>query len=64
MIGFFGGVLDYNKMGFLTRKALETGYKSTIQKHGFKATAPGVYDLRNWDEIHTWAKELAYKTKE
>ena len=62
MIGFFGGVLDYNKMNFLTRKTMEIGYKSQLQKNGFKESAPGVYDLRNWDEIRSWAKELAQKT--
>ncbi len=51
LTGYFGGVIDYNKMSFLTRKAMEEGYKSPIQKHGFKETEPGVYDLRNWDEI-------------
>jgi len=28
MIRFFGGILDCNKMSFLTRKAMEVGYKS------------------------------------
>ena len=36
LVGFFGGVLDFNKMGFLTRKAVEVGYKSQLQKQGFK----------------------------
>jgi menaquinone-dependent protoporphyrinogen oxidase len=61
MTGCFGGVLDYNKMSFLTRKAMEVGYKSQIQKHGFKEVESNVYDLRNWDEIQGWAKELARK---
>ncbi len=63
-VGFFGGILDYNKMSFLTRKAMEVGYKSQLQKNGFKETRPGVYDLRNWDEIRSWARELAQKAKE
>lgn len=63
-LGFFGGVLNYNKMGFLTRKSLEMGYKSQLQKYGFKETEPGVYDLRDWDEIRTWARELAQKARE
>ena len=63
MIGFFGGILDYNKMNFLTRKTMELGYKSQLQKNGFKEVESGVYDLRNWDEIQSWAKELAQKTK-
>lgn len=63
-LGFFGGVLDYNKMSFLTRKAMEVGYKSQLQKNGFKEVKSGVYDLRNWDEIRSWARELAQKAKE
>ena len=59
--GLFGGVLDYNKMGFLTRKAMETAFKSRLQKNGFKETQPGVYDLHDWDEIRNWARELAKK---
>jgi menaquinone-dependent protoporphyrinogen oxidase len=61
MVGFFGGVMDYSKMGFLTRKAMEAGYKASLQKHGFKAVKSGVYDLRDWDEIRGWTRELAKK---
>jgi hypothetical protein len=64
MTGFFGGVLDHNKISFLTRKAMEVGYKSQLQKCGFKEVESGVYDLRNWDEIRSWAMELAQKAKE
>jgi menaquinone-dependent protoporphyrinogen IX oxidase len=63
-VGFFGGVLDYNKMSFLTRKAMEIGYKSQLQQNGFKEAEPDVYDLRNLDEIQSWARELAQKAKE
>lgn len=59
----FGGVVDYNKMNFLVRKGMEIGYKSQLQNHGFKEVDPGVYDLRDWDEIRSWAKELAKKVK-
>jgi hypothetical protein len=51
-------------MSFLMRKAMEVGYKAQLQKFGFKETALGVYDLRDWDEIRDWAKELAQKAKE
>jgi hypothetical protein len=51
-------------MSFLTQKAMEVGYKSTLQKHGFKEVESGVYDLRNWNEIRSWARELAQKAKE
>jgi len=59
-IGFFGGVINYNKMGFFERKAM--GFlKPQLEKGGFKKVAEGIYDLRNWDEIRNWAKELAEK---
>jgi menaquinone-dependent protoporphyrinogen IX oxidase len=61
MTGLFGGVLDYNKMGLLTRKAMEVAFKSRLQNNGFKEAEPGVYDLRDWDEIRNWATELAEK---
>jgi menaquinone-dependent protoporphyrinogen oxidase len=59
-LGFFGGVLDYNKMGFLFKRTM--GFlKPQLEKDGFQETEPGVYDLRDWDEIRTWVKELAEK---
>ncbi len=61
--GVFGGVVDYNKMNFLIRKGMEIGYKSALQKHGFKEVEPGVYDLRDWDEIRSWAIDLAKKAQ-
>lgn len=63
-IGFFGGIIDFNRMGFLTRKGMEAAFKAPLQKHRFKETAPGAYDLRDWDEIRSWAKELANKARE
>jgi menaquinone-dependent protoporphyrinogen IX oxidase len=64
MTGLFGGVLDYNKMGFLTRKTMEVAFESRLQNTGFKELQPGVYDLRDWDEIRSWARELAKKVRE
>ena len=62
-LGFFGGVLDYNKMGFLFKKTM--GFlKPQLEKDGFKQTEPDLYDLRDWDEIRSWAKELAKKARE
>jgi len=62
-MGFFGGIVDFNRMGFLTRKGMEAAFKAPLQKHGFKETAPGAYDLRDWDEIRSWTKELAKKAR-
>lgn len=63
-MGFFGGIVDFNRMGFLTRKGMEAAFKAPLQKHGFKETAPGAYDLRDWDEIRKWSKELAKTARE
>ena len=62
-LGFFGGVMDYNKMGFLMRKTM--GWiKPQLEKDGFKESEPGVYDLRDWDEIRGWTRKLAKKAQE
>ncbi|MEM3578029.1 MAG: flavodoxin domain-containing protein [Candidatus Bathyarchaeia archaeon] len=61
-LGFFGGVIDYNKMGFIARKGMGF-FKPQLEKHGFKV-APNIYDLRSWDEIYNWARELARKSRE
>lgn len=60
----FGGTIDYTKMNFIIKKSMEIGYKSALQKHGFKEVQPGVYDLRDWAEIDGWAREVAEKAKE
>jgi menaquinone-dependent protoporphyrinogen oxidase len=62
-IGFFGGVLDFNKMNIITRKTF--GFiRPQLEKDGFKQTEPGVYELRDWEEIRKWAKELAQKASQ
>jgi len=61
-LGFFGGVLDFNKMGFIFRRTM--GFlKPQLEKDGFKETQPDLYDLRDWDEIRNWARELARKAR-
>jgi menaquinone-dependent protoporphyrinogen oxidase len=47
-VGFFGGVLNYNKMNFLFKKTLGS-VRAQIEKDGFKETEPGVWELRNWE---------------
>ena len=61
--GLFGGIIDYNKMGFLARKGMEIAFKTRLENSGFKEIQPGVYDLRNWDEVRNWAKELIEKVR-
>ncbi len=57
-LGFFGGVIDFNKMGFVTRKGMSF-LKPVLEKDGFTEVQPGVFDLRNWDEIRNWAWQLS-----
>ena len=57
-MNMFGGLWDYNQMGKIYRKILDTE-KDNFIPAGFKQTEPGVYDSRNWDEIRKWANELA-----
>jgi menaquinone-dependent protoporphyrinogen oxidase len=62
-LGFFSGVIDFNKMDFFTRKTM--GFlKPQLEKDGFKEEPLGVYDLRDWDEIRSWARELAVKVRQ
>jgi menaquinone-dependent protoporphyrinogen oxidase len=62
-LGFFGGVMDFNRMGFLFRRTM--GFlKPQLEKDGFEEAPPGVYDLRDWDEIRGWAKNLAEKARQ
>ena len=57
-VGFFGGVINFNKMNFFLRKTMGS-LKERLEKDGFKESEPGVYELRNWDEIRNWTIELA-----
>ena len=59
----FGGVIDYNKMNFLTKTAL-TPLKIQLAKDDFREVDPGVYDLRDWNEIRDWAKSLSASVRE
>ncbi len=62
-VGFFGGILDFNKMNIITRRTF--GFiRPQLEKDGFKESPSGVYDLRDWEEIRGWAKELAVKAKQ
>ncbi len=61
-IAVFGGILDYSKMGFITRRALG-GMKSSFVNAGYKETAPGVFDTRDPGEVKEWAKKLVLKAR-
>ncbi len=58
----FGGILDYNKMGFITRRALG-GMKSSFENAGYKEAKPGVYDTRDPGEVKEWARKLVLKAR-
>ncbi len=61
--GLFGGVLDFNKMNFIIRRTF--GFiRLQLEKDGFEQTEPGVYELRDWEEIRDWAKELAVRVQQ
>jgi menaquinone-dependent protoporphyrinogen oxidase len=61
-MAMFGGVIDYNRMGIITRRAMGA-MKEQLEKDGFKENPPGVFDTRDWDEIRGWVKELANKAR-
>jgi menaquinone-dependent protoporphyrinogen oxidase len=59
-LGLFGGVMNFNRMNFLFRRTM--GFlRPQLEKDGFEEVHPGVYELRDWDEIRGWARELAKK---
>jgi hypothetical protein len=50
-------------MNFITRRTF--GFiRPQLEKDGFKESQPGVYELRDWEEIRVWAKELASKARQ
>ena len=62
-LGFFGGILNFNKMNIFTRKTFGA-IRPQLEKDGFTESSPGVYDLRDWEEIRNWTKELAQKANQ
>ncbi len=38
--------------------------RTRLEKDGFKEIEPGLYELRDWEEIRGWAKELAVKSRQ
>jgi menaquinone-dependent protoporphyrinogen oxidase len=60
--GLFGGVYNFNKMGWFFKKTL-SAVKPQLEAAGVPETEPGLYDTRDINTIRTWAKELAQKVK-
>lgn len=54
-LGLFGGVLDFERYGFLV-KAILHGAKKSIETKGVDLSKP--YDFRDWNNINDWASSL------
>lgn len=53
----FGGVLNYDDMGWMTRKTVGQLYRK-YEAMGIEKK-DGVYDTRDWDAIQNWSRQLA-----
>lgn len=58
--GLFGGVYNFNKMGWFFRKTL-SAVKPQLESAGVPETEPGLYDTRDTNNIRNWAKDVAQK---
>lgn len=58
--GLFGGVYNFNKMGWFFRKTL-SAVKPKLEAAGVPETETGLYDTRDIKAIRSWAKDLAQK---
>lgn len=54
----FGGIYDYNKIPFWSKKVLNP-QKQELKSMGVEEIKQDVFDTRNLDEIRKWAYELA-----
>ena len=59
-LGLFGGVYNFNKMGWFFRKTL-SAVKPQLEEAGVPQTELGLYDTRDINSIRNWAKEVAQK---
>jgi menaquinone-dependent protoporphyrinogen oxidase len=59
-LGLFGGIYDFNKMGWFFRKTL-SAVKPQLEASGVPEKEIGIYDTRDINEIRSWAKEVAQK---
>ncbi len=57
----FGGIIDFDKMGWVTRKLLG-GVKKDLEQAGFMEDGKA-YDTRDMEEIGRWAEQLAERLK-
>jgi menaquinone-dependent protoporphyrinogen oxidase len=61
-MGLFGGVYNFNKMGWFFRKTMSK-VRSQLKEAEVKQTKPGLFDTRDLGSIRGWAKEVAQKVK-
>ena len=59
----FGGVWDFNKMPWWSKKAMDE-VKSKCNAARIPEAKLGVYDTRDWEDIRNWAKELVNQMRE
>lgn len=57
-LGLFGGVYNFNKVPWLFGRFMQA-VKPQLEKAGVPQTEPGLYDTRDLNAIHKWAKEVA-----
>ena len=62
VLGFFGGVYNFNEVSWLFRKFMES-VKPQLEAAGYSEKKPGLYDTRDLNVIRSWAKELAQKVQ-
>ena len=61
-MGLFGGVYNYNRVPWLFGKFMQS-VKPQLEAAGVPETEPGLYDTRDMNAIHSWAKEVAQTVK-
>jgi hypothetical protein len=54
----FGGVYNYNRVPWLFGKFMQA-IKPQLEAAGVPQTEPGLYDTRDLNAIHIWAKDVA-----
>ncbi len=60
-LAIFGGVFPYDNLGWMMKKTVGQMWRQ-FEEAGFEKK-DGAYDTRNWDDIQSWAKELAQKVR-
>jgi len=60
-MAIFGGVLNFNKMGWMAQKTVGQLWRK-FEEAGFEKKN-GIYDTRDWAAIRNWTQELARKVR-